>query len=324
MNNLTEFDYQTFEACFIDRQLVEQAKLRRVDDFDGAELVGKTRKAGTDYGGIIFPYFLPEQAKAREYRLRRDKPDLEQKADGSIKEKAKYLSPTGARNMLYFPPNVKAEWLKDVSILVCLTEGEKKTLALHRLALHGASVPRFLALGLSGVWNFRGTVGKTINANGARQDVKGLIADFQLIEWKNRQVTIVFDANVQTNENVKIARNSLAKTLRELGAKVVCVDLPKETGINGIDDLLGHWERADGTETAVTKGLELLENISSDDENVETRIKPFPVPNERCFYGLAGDSVACTCKGAEKGLVCYHAVSALSLHIGLARQRQTA
>ena len=35
-------------------------------------------------------------------------------------------------------------------------------------------------------------------------------------------------------------------------------------------------------------------------------------------------TVACTCRGAEKGLVCYHAVSALSLHIGLARQQQTA
>jgi hypothetical protein len=35
-------------------------------------------------------------------------------------------------------------------------------------------------------------------------------------------------------------------------------------------------------------------------------------------------TVECTCKGAEKGLVCYHAVSALSLHIGLAKQRQTA
>lgn len=34
-------------------------------------------------------------------------------------------------------------------------------------------------------------------------------------------------------------------------------------------------------------------------------------------------TVACTCKGAEKGLVCYHAVAALSLHIGIARQRQT-
>ncbi len=35
-------------------------------------------------------------------------------------------------------------------------------------------------------------------------------------------------------------------------------------------------------------------------------------------------AVECTCKGSEKGLVCYHAVSALSLHIGLARQQKTA
>jgi hypothetical protein len=34
--------------------------------------------------------------------------------------------------------------------------------------------------------------------------------------------------------------------------------------------------------------------------------------------------VKCACKGAEKGLVCYHAASALSLHVGLARQRQAA
>jgi hypothetical protein len=35
-------------------------------------------------------------------------------------------------------------------------------------------------------------------------------------------------------------------------------------------------------------------------------------------------TVACTCRGAEKGLVCYHSAAALSLHVGLARQRQTA
>ncbi len=32
--------------------------------------------------------------------------------------------------------------------------------------------------------------------------------------------------------------------------------------------------------------------------------------------------VECTCKAAEQGLVCYHAASALSLHIGLARRQQ--
>ncbi len=35
-------------------------------------------------------------------------------------------------------------------------------------------------------------------------------------------------------------------------------------------------------------------------------------------------AVECGCKGGEQGLVCYHAVAALSLHVGLARQRQTA
>ncbi len=35
-------------------------------------------------------------------------------------------------------------------------------------------------------------------------------------------------------------------------------------------------------------------------------------------------TVACTCKGAEQGLVCYHSAAALSLHIGIARQRQSA
>ena len=32
--------------------------------------------------------------------------------------------------------------------------------------------------------------------------------------------------------------------------------------------------------------------------------------------------VSCDCKGGESGLVCYHAAGALSLHVGLVRQRQ--
>ncbi len=35
-------------------------------------------------------------------------------------------------------------------------------------------------------------------------------------------------------------------------------------------------------------------------------------------------AVECTCQGGEKGLVCYHAAAALSLHVGLARQRVSA
>jgi hypothetical protein len=34
--------------------------------------------------------------------------------------------------------------------------------------------------------------------------------------------------------------------------------------------------------------------------------------------------VECNCKGGLANLVCFHAVSALSLHVAIARQRQTA
>jgi hypothetical protein len=33
--------------------------------------------------------------------------------------------------------------------------------------------------------------------------------------------------------------------------------------------------------------------------------------------------VICECLGASKGLVCWHSAAALSLHVGLARQRRT-
>ena len=243
MNNLTESDYQTFEACFIDRQLVEQAKLRRVDDFDGAELVGKTRKAGTDYGGIIFPYFLPPNYESPHgYNLRRDKPDIE-RIGAEEKKVRKYMRASGERLGLYFPPNVTADMLADLSLPIVICEGEKKLLALYRLATFGLKKGerwRFLPIGISGVFNWRGKIAKTTRSNGAMCNVKGLITDFQILDLAHRQTIILFDANVKTNPNVKIARYQLAKKLQaEKNAMVYFADLPQIDDINGIDDLLG-------------------------------------------------------------------------------------
>ncbi len=91
---------------------------------------------------------------------------------------------------------------------------------------------------MSGVWNWRGRVGKTTNDVGRRQDVKGVIPGFDLIEWKGRSVHIIFDANVSTNESVQAARRALAAELTKRGAKVTLVDLPEAQGVNGVDDLL--------------------------------------------------------------------------------------
>jgi putative DNA primase/helicase len=238
---LTQSDFDKLAASFISKEMVQAAKLFRVDSREGANLVG--RNGNNDYAGIVFPYFLPEQTSPREYRLRRDNPELEQKLDGAIKEKNKYLSPPGRGNLIYFVPGTLKVWLQDTSLPVCVTEGEKKTLALWALSLHGLSddvaTPRFLSIGLGGVWNWRGVVGKTQNQNGKRVDIKGAIPDLNLINWQGRVVFIIYDANVATNESVRAARRGLAEELKQRGAIVRFVDLPEIEGVNGIDDLLG-------------------------------------------------------------------------------------
>lgn len=257
-NNLTDADFQKLRGGFIPPELATAAGLFRVNDIDGADLIGRTPNAKQRFDGIVFPYFNPLDKNLREYCLRRDFPELEQGKDGQPKIKQKYLHSRGARNMFYFPPNITAEHLQNEQLPAVITEGEKKTLALHHLATAESDGLRFAAIGLSGVWNFRGTVGKTANEYGARQDVKGIIPDFQLVKWENRKVFIVFDANVKTNESVKSARKALVETLAGLGAKPIPVDLPDGYELNGVDDLLAHWERQDGLEKAIEKGLDLL------------------------------------------------------------------
>ncbi|CAN5564270.1 hypothetical protein BH10ACI1_BH10ACI1_10860 [soil metagenome] len=260
---LTNSDLQSFADSFITPEIAEKAGLFRVDSITGAEMMLRKTTASSDYAGVIYPNFLPEQMKPREYRLRRDKPDLERKSDGAIKEKGKYLSPNGARNMIYFSPNCLNEYLADTSLQIVITEGEKKALVIDRVAWHGLTddvkKPRFLALGLSGVWNFRGKVGIETTSDGGRQDLKGLIPDFHLIEWKKRKVTILFDANVSTNEGVKFARLTLGRELRALGANVFLADCPEIEGCNGIDDVLGKIEREHGTDAAVEGCFEILD-----------------------------------------------------------------
>ncbi len=77
-------------------------------------------------------------------------------------------------------------------------------------------------------------------------------------------------------------------------------------------------------ENAIAKALKIRPRVEFD------RFGRYRVSGSKGYYtvicrkdGRGYKTVACTCKGAEKGLVCYHAVSALSLHIGLAKQRQT-
>src|SRR5215467_14225829 len=196
---LTAADLASLGASYITPELAAATDLRRVDTIEGAAIIGRKPTASKDYAGLLIPNIWPGQTRPREYRLRRDHPDLEKRSDGSIREKEKYLGPPGKSNLLYIPPGTPAEYLADTNVGSTFTEGEKKALALSRFYRERGE--KRLVIGLSGVRNYRGVVGKVTNGNGKRQSVTGIISDFDRIEWKGREALIVYDANVLTDEN---------------------------------------------------------------------------------------------------------------------------
>ena len=237
VNSLTDADVRMLERSFIPCDLAIDAGIERVDSIRGAELAGRMARGVVDYSGLVFPYVWPGDSRPREYRLRRDHPDLEASTNGGPpKEKGKYLSPPGRGNLLYFAPGTPPEDLADHTIPIYITEGEKKTLALHQFNRTRGN--RVLAVGLAGAWNWKGIVGKTADDDGKRQDVKGPIPDLDRIEWAGRRVTIIFDSNVATNDSVRKSRNDLRRELTRRGALIYFVDLPNVEHVNGVDDLL--------------------------------------------------------------------------------------
>jgi hypothetical protein len=94
-----------------------------------------------------------------------------------------------------------------------------------------------LPIGLGGVWNWRGTVGKATGPNGEPRDVKGVITDFDLISWEKRTALVAYDSDLRENESVRAARTGLMRELRNRGARVVCLEWDPATG-KGIDDHL--------------------------------------------------------------------------------------
>jgi hypothetical protein len=173
----------------------------------------------------------------RDYRLRRDQPDLERDSTGQLKTKQKYLSPPGRANMLYITPGVDPGLLQNPAVPLVITEGEFKTLALWRLANWSSERPRFVPVGIAGVFNWRGTVGKAAGPTGERLNIKGPIADLDWIHWSGRRVIVAFDADVASKEYVRIARGELARHLRSRGALVGFLEWDPVLG-KGIDDRL--------------------------------------------------------------------------------------
>ncbi|MGI8746323.1 MAG: VapE domain-containing protein [Bryobacteraceae bacterium] len=239
---LSELDYTDLERRGIARELADAAMIRSVASLEGAEIVG--RRDGGDYSGLLIPYIDPRNRDIiREYRLRRYHPKIEIDSIRGRREKEKYLSPPGRGSMFYYAPGTDAALLGDVNLPIVFVEGEFKCLALYRLAWEsagdGAEDPSFLPIAIPGVWNWRKTERQPAPAGG-RDDVSVAVPDFQHVAFNKRQVTILFDTNVRTNESVRAARFKLTEHLQSLGSDVAWFEWPDKVpeSVNGIDDFI--------------------------------------------------------------------------------------
>jgi hypothetical protein len=226
---------------WIDAATATRWGLSRVSSLDGAALVGRNDHG--DYAGIVFPTYWPGEERPREYFLRRDHPDYEM-TNGTPKPKQKYLAAPGRANLLILGPHESPEALTDPTIPILLIEGLKKSVAAHRLSRWQAETPRFLVLGITGCWNWRGTIGKTTDETGQRVDLKGVIPDFEKVTWTGeRGAAVLFDSDSATNPKVAAARAQLVAELKRRGAAVRVLDLPALDGLDktGLDDLLAQW-----------------------------------------------------------------------------------
>ncbi len=106
-----------------------------------AEQVAEILGFNPGSGGIVIPYFHPLNGQVVLNRVRPDRPPI---IGG---KPAKYLSPRGAGNRLYFPPGAR-EWIADPSVPFGITEGEFKALWAYQVGLR--------YIGLIGVWGWRG------------------------------------------------------------------------------------------------------------------------------------------------------------------------
>src|SRR3954471_11676610 len=248
VQELTPADFDLLTG--IDPEIAISAKLGRVDSFTARDMTG--HGGSFDKSGIAIPYYFSANTEGEpgEWAVRLDRPPLgDIGKDGQLKESRKYLWPVGRRNRFYLHPDFKEAWLSDISIPVIFVEGAKKALALTGLAFHGlsdaAEKPRFIVVGLGGVWNWNSKIGTKENADGTHDTETGPLLDFNWIRWDARPVVILYDANVRTNRDVKQARKELAQHLRSSCqvAEVRYVDLPQIDGVNGVDDLLGLWDK---------------------------------------------------------------------------------
>lgn len=144
------------------------------------------------------------------------------KGPTSFKENQRYTQPADFPPQFYLPSNYNFSKIKNnIKKDLFITEGEFKAAK--------ACKEGFPTIGLGGVWNWKSKKKKLAEIN-----------DFQLFKWNKRKVYLVFDSDLVTNANVRLALNQLAQLLTKKGAIPHIIYLPELPNLKnaGLDDFI--------------------------------------------------------------------------------------
>lgn len=199
ISELLPYHYDQLRARGLSDETMRAAGLRsEVNHLTLASLIDWKKWPRKCGGAIVLPY-SPDFVRVR--------PDNPANLGG---KPAKYLSPKGRGVRVYIPPTSNGD-LRDVQRLLCITEGEFKSLAIVQAG--------YACVGLGGVdcWH--------------EKKSSALLPQLEQLPWKGRRVLIVFDSDAADNENVADNIKLLAAALTARGAIVKVVRIPP--GPNG-------------------------------------------------------------------------------------------
>jgi hypothetical protein len=237
MTPLTDADLQLLDKLTISRQIVERARLYRVDRLQAKEVLGIELDCE---GGVVFPYFFPpylgnQTTQPVYHRIRQDEPPV-----NAVTRKVgrKYLAPPG-RTYPYFAP-VDPALHADRRASVVIVESQKSALAILRWAEDHRR--KIIPVAINGCFGWRGKVGIGTTADGRREEMKDLLDGIQVACAAHDRNYICLDANASINPDVLRAQEWLVETLIEKGVTDVrTLALPLATsppGWNGPDDFI--------------------------------------------------------------------------------------
>ena len=139
----------------------------------------------------------------------------------SEKKGPRYVQPPDSGVCAYFPLNFDWKKVLETNAPIIITEGEFKAAKACREG--------FPTIGLGGVWNFQST----------KLGIP-FLKELEDIDWVKREIFIMYDSDVKSNEQVCHAINAIANHLMARGAIPYesCIPSITDNGKTGLDDFL--------------------------------------------------------------------------------------